>query len=242
MYKTLILLLLFISSIFGKNFLNRYESEIISIDKDSALIKADPIIEVGSSGVIMHKFDNEHQTISKGAIVIEKDEKFAKIKFFDFDYLKQDALPSYKIEPKSGDKVILNYLYNKALPIVPNLKTFKYVQQKFSDLDWVHPDILTMELIDSGNKSPTKEDFSKVCKTNTFALLLFAIKDKAYFVDCNSFKVIKSVMIEESKERLKPFYSRIDLESVSILNFFTTGEVKNYDKYYTNFLGLKDDR
>ncbi len=240
MYKLLITILLFNSTIFAKNILTQYETKIIITDKNSALIKSHPAIKIGSSGVIIHNFDNTHKTISKGIIVIDKDEKFAKVKYFDFDYLKQEALPSYDIKPQTGDKVILNYLYNRVLAVTPNRKTFKYLQEKFNNFEFVHPDLLAMQLIDSGNKSPTKKDFQTLCKSSTFALILFAIEDRGHFVDCNSFKILKSTKIETFEDRIKPFYSRVDLKSVSILSFFTTDEMDSYDSYYKKFLGLKN--
>ena len=237
MYKHISILMLSITMLIGGNPLQQYEGTIYSVDKNTALIKSHPIVEVGSSGVIMHSFDNSHQAISKGIEVIQKDDKFTKIKFSDFGYLKQNALPSYNITPKKGDKVILNYLYNKALAITPNHQTLKYIEDKYPSIEWVHPDILAIGLVNEGDFSPTIESFQEVCKSNTFALLFFAVKESGYFVDCNSFKIIHSTKIQSSHEKITPFYSRIDIEDGSFLNF-GTNKVKNYDKFYKKLLGI----
>ncbi len=215
------------------------KEQILSIDKDTALLPSNPYVPIGSSGIVVRKFDDEHETIIAKAVVEEKNYKDMKIRFKTFDMLKQDALPTPKIKPRKGDTVILNYLYDRAFVIVPNEESYLEVLSKFPNISWIHPDILAAFLSKEYNPEPSKEDFQTVCNKNVSMLLFFAIDDKGYFVDCNTFKVLQEVPFDKKEGKtMVPFYSRIgDIES-NIFNL-SKSKIENYENYYKKLLGIK---
>ncbi len=229
---------LFISSSLFANAFKLVKTPIIEVDKKGAWIKNSPYVPIGSSGVVIKKFDNKHSTIIAGAVVEKKEGDKMRIKFIMFDMLEQSALPPLRVMPKKGDMVILNYLYNRAFVIAPNEDTYLSVLSDFPEISWIHPDILAAFLSKEYNPAPKKEDFQKVCKQNTSMLLFFAIDKKGYFVDCNSFKVIKeeNFSAKEANATL-PFYSRIGKIESGLFNF--SDSIKNYDSYYKKLLGIK---
>ncbi len=212
---------------------------IIKAEEQTATVPSNPYVPVGSSGVVIREFDDEHESIIAKAIVEEKNEKEMKIRFKPFDMLKQDALPTPKIKPRKGDKVILNYLYDRAFVIVPNEESYLEVLSQFPAISWIHPDILAAFLSKEYNPQPSKEDFQKVCNKNASMLLFFAIGDKGYFVDCNTFKIIKETPFDkkDSKEMV-PFYSRIGEIESNIFDL-TKGKIENYETYYKKLLGIE---
>ncbi|NPA81014.1 MAG: hypothetical protein GXO31_00195 [Epsilonproteobacteria bacterium] len=235
----LLIFLFFSEAVFAGGVFKTIESKIIEADDKGAVLEDSPYVPIGSSGVVIRKFDDKHSTIIAGAVVEKKEGDKMRIKFIMFDMLEQSALPPLKIMPKKGDTVILNYLYNRAFVIAPNEDTYLEILSDFPQIDWIHPDILAAFLSKEYNPTPKKEDFQKVCKQNTSMLLFFAIEDKGYFVDCNSFKILKeeNIQAKEANATL-PFYSRIkDIES-SIFNF-GPDSIKNYDKYYKKLLGIE---
>ncbi len=223
--------LVILSSHLSAKFLE-YKTKIISIDGNRATIKASKEIRVGSSGIVLHSFGKNHSTVVAKAILIAPD----TILFKRYDDLKQSVLPVPKVLPKVGDIVILNYLYNHALAIAPNYETYKNIISKHQDISWFHPDLFAAKLYADSNPSPNKEDFQKMCKDYSFALLYFAINDRGYFVDCNSFKALDAELLDGSQnKKMVPFYSRIkDIKN----SWFSFGKskIQNYDQYYLNLL------
>ena len=232
--RKLAILIIFISTIFADITPNK-ESQIIKGGDYGAIIK-DTDAPIGSSGVVVHYFDKEHSTIVARAELVSKN----KIEFRVFDALKQENLPIPKILPKEGDKVILNYLYDRALIIAPNFKTYDYITKKYPKLEWLHPDLFAAELSKSKNPAPTKEDFKNFCNRYYAGLIFFAIKDKGYFVDCYSFKKIdvENIKVQDTQIKL-PFYTRIKEIESGWFSFYGASEIKDYNIYYTNLLESK---
>ena len=213
-----------------------YKTKILSINGNVATLKNSPNVQIGSSGVVLHSYSKQHSTIVAKAIVIDKDSDYIKIKFKKFNDLKQDVLPVPMILPTTGDTVILNYLYNHALAITPNYKTYKEVTTKHNDINWLHPDLFAAKLFADNNPSPNEEDFQNMCKDYSFSLLYFAINSKGYFVDCNSFKVIKQENLQTNDSKIiVPFYSRIKDIEASWLSFGKS-KITNYANYYQMLL------
>jgi len=209
-----------------------YKTKILSIDGNTATVKNSADVQIGSSGIVLHNYSKKHSTIVAKVIAVDKTGDYIKIRFRKFGDLKQDVLPVPKILPSVGDIVILNYLYNQALPITPNYKTYKEVTLKHSDIKWLHPDLFAAKLFADSNPSPNKDDFQNMCKDYSFNLLYFAINQKGYFVDCNSFKVIKQENLDiKDNKIIVPFYSRVKDIDASWLSFGKS-KITNYANYY----------
>ncbi len=232
-FTVLVLMALFITYANAKFI--EYESKIISIDGRYATIKNSDSFRVGSSGVVVHNFGKNHSSIVAKVIAVSKDGESAKVVFKRFDDLKQDVLPVPKVLPTVGDKVILNYLYNHALPIAPNYKTYNKIITKYPSISWLHPDLFAAKLFSESNPSPNREDFKAICKDYSFSLLYFALNNRGYFVDCNSFKVLKEESLDTGDKKMLPFYSRIKDIDTSWLSFGKS-KISNYDNYYKMLL------
>lgn len=234
MKKIVLFLAIFTLSIFADITPNK-TTTILKSYNDGALVN-NVEAPIGSSGVVVHYFDKIHSTIVARTELINKN----KIAYRVFDALKQKALPTPKILPKNGDKVILNYLYDRALIIAPNFKTYQNIKKSHKEIEWLHPDLFAAELSISKNPAPTKEDFKNFCNKYSIGLLYFAIKDRGYFVDCYSFKKVdfENIKIEGNEIQL-PFYSRIKEIQSSWFNFYGASEVRDYTNYYTNLLESK---
>lgn len=215
-----------------------YKTTLQEVKNNTAILKDNDIAK-GATGIVLHKFDQNHQTIIALATVIAKKEGKLTIKFSKYKNLHQSALPAYKILPKKGDIVILNYLYNRMLPITPNEESYKQVTTKFAGYDLIHPDIFASKLYIEHEPKPTKEDFRQSCLQNDNALLLFAIDNKGYFVDCNSFKVLDSIDLPTGTQKEKhPFYSRIPQIKTRLGGIMGGEDIGDYNRYYKHMLGL----
>ncbi len=239
MIKKLTLISLVLSLVLNAQALIRpVSTQIISISKDSATINGASSIPLGSTGIVIHNFDGTHQAIVAKATMVKKDGDRGIIKLSKYDNLEQDALPSYQADIKSGDTVIMNYLYNRALAITPNSETYQTVTRSYPYLEWVHPDLFAANLATSYDPSPDKEDFVKECKEDDIGLLMFAIDKKGYFVDCNSFKVVDTIPLPTASSKQIPFYNRLEKIKGRIFGLFGSKSMKDYDSYYKKLLGI----
>lgn len=246
MFRKLILLFIFLPFfIFAQEsdeLFEEYKTSLETVHKNRATIPDSPKIEVGSSGIVIHRFDDTTSTILARATVLAKDGVKALLDLTPYDALEQNTFPKAEIIPTSGDEVRLNYLYNRSLIIAPNYKNFKLVTDYFNMIDWIHPDILSADLAKAHIPNPDHEKFKEICTKNLSGLIFFNISDKGYFTDCISFKIVKTVTLpelEEGDEIILPFYSRV-ASSVRQSIFVRKGSnVNNYDAHYKLLLGLE---
>lgn len=235
--KFLSLALLLCSPLFAQLNLLPYKTTISALDKNSIQVPLADDIPIGSSGVIIHTFKEGHETIIASVEVIGKKSTGLLLKRLPFNGIPQKALPDYTIAPKVGDKVILNFLYGHALAITPDEATYKTVTQSYDNILWLHPDIFASTLAKSYNPRPDKKDFQEMCVRQDIGLILFAVEDKGYFVDCKSFKHLETIALPASKNAKSPFYHRLQ-EDIRGRFFGLLGgkSVKNYNSYYKKLL------
>ncbi|MCH9813176.1 MAG: plasminogen-binding N-terminal domain-containing protein [Epsilonproteobacteria bacterium] len=236
----LIISTLLLSNLLASINFSPYKTTISKVDKKYIYIKDSKAFRTGSSGIIIHKFDDIHQTIIANVEVVSKKEGEAKLRYKNFNGLKQNALPTYKIAPQEGDKVILNYLYERALAVTPDAQTFKSVITQYNMFDWIHPDLFASKLATEYTPTPSKQDFQEECKADNFAMLFFAIENQGYFVDCNSFKVLHKTKIKASKEKpIVPFYSRMQKITGRMFGLMGGEGINDYSRYYKQLLKVK---
>ena len=237
MRKLLVIISIFlIQSASAKPLFNEFSTEVLKIDGRNAVIKNSDDIVLGSSGVVTHTFKNGVSTIVARADVIKKDGDKATIRFDVYKLSTQTAFPKPGILPAVGDKVRLNYLYDRALIVAPNYKVYKEVTKHFKNIEWIHPDIVGAYLAKIFRPNPDKEIFQKVCEVNSAGLIFFALNNRGYFVDCNNFRSVKEVKTGHIKRAEVPFYTRIkDIET----SWTTWGgsNITDYNAYYRNVIG-----
>jgi hypothetical protein len=239
MIKILTIFILLASSLYAQPSLIPQKANIVAIDKNQVIVNSPADVAIGSSGIVLRSFDSIHKTIIASTKVVKKEGNKLYLSLQRYDGLKQEILPTYDIGVKVGDEVVLNYQYNRALAITPDAATYKTLTTGYSTFDWVHPDIFAASLASSFAPNPSRKTFKDECNQDSIGLLLFAIKDKAYFVDCRSFAVISTTPIQPSATAKSPFYTRIDGIKGRLFGLFGGKEIKNYDSYYTKLLNGK---
>lgn len=212
-----------------------YKTHILESAEKTAIIADSSSFVVGSSGIVIHKFDEKTSAIIARVDVISKDNGKATLRFEKFNMLSQTAFPDTGIKPSVGDEVTINYLYNRALIVTPNQNTYREVTKKYDTLTWVHPDVVAAHLAKIYRPNPDKEIFQQACYQNTASLIFFAIKDNGYFVDCHNFNTIATVKITQEETTQLPFYSRIkDIDS----SWFSmnSSKITDYNAHYSALL------
>ncbi|KIM11005.1 MAG: hypothetical protein KU37_07795 [Sulfuricurvum sp. PC08-66] len=191
---------------------------------------------VGMSAVVMRTIGN-YESIIASAQVVEAKEDTLTLKTTPFEALAQGALPSYEAPVAEGDTVYLGWMYERVLLIAPTVSSYTQLSSDTQKL-FTHSDMFAAFLSKIGHPSPLKEDFQTFCRTYDLGLLQFAIAQKLYEVDCNTFAVVASHDIEEAKgEKMLPFYSRV--QSIDA-NWWGEGSarIKEFERYYLELLGV----
>ena len=219
----------------AKSIFNEFNTQILEINGRTAVIQNSDDIVIGSSGIVIHNFKNGVSSILARADVIKKDGDKATIRFEIYKLSTQTAFPKPGILPKVGDTVKLNYLYNRALIVAPNIDVFKEVTAHFSEITWVHPDIVAAYLAKIFRPNPDREVFQKVCEVNSVGVIFFALSENGYFVDCNNFKTLQKVKTGPIKKAQVPFYSRVKGIDVSWINW-DSSQITDYSTYYRNII------
>ncbi|WP_122867491.1 plasminogen-binding N-terminal domain-containing protein [Campylobacter showae] len=218
--------------------MREYKTPLISVDEGVGTIIDNSDIVIGSSGVVMHKFDGAQSSIIARAVVTQKGGGFAKVRFEVFDTLAQKALPIPGIMPKSGDEIILNYLYNRSLIVVPNKEIYAEVTNAFKDITFIHPDIVGSYLSYEYKPNPSRDDFRKMCSQSAAGLIFIAMNNEALFADCQSFEPLKRFQSGAVKYYQLPFYTRVkDIDTV----FWKWGseQISDFDRHYKALLKEK---
>ncbi len=213
------------------------ESRLTVVKGDEATISI-PKADVGISGFVVRKLAADHSMIIAAATVVsfEKGQKRATLRLAPYTLFRNNNLPTLKLKPKAGDKVILAYGYDRGLLIAPNEEIYYTLTRSMKDETFVHPDVFATLLSYHGHPTPLKEDFSGFCNNVTTGLLFLYLEQKLYTLDCQSFKIlnVQNAPLREKSKKL-PFYSRVEKIEA---NWFGagSGRLKDYEPYYYELL------
>lgn len=235
MLRYFALITLLFSNLFSQGLFEPYMATLQNISGNTAVIPDSDKLTIGSSGIVVHKFDEEKSTIIARVSVIEKTDGNAKVRFEVFDLLEQSAFPLPGVMPQNGDTVILNYLYDRALIVAPNQTVFTEITKHFSDVKWIHPDVVGAYLASEYKPNPDREDFRQMCRENSAGIIFFALSFNGYVADCQSFKVLKTFESGRVSQYQVPFYTRVrGIDST----FWKWGgeQISDYNRHYERLL------
>ena len=213
------------------------ESTIETVEANKATISIQKA-DVGISGFVVRTLAPDHSMIVASATVVDFDGKThtAMLKLAPYTLFRNNNLPTLKLKPKAGDKVILAYGYDRGLLIAPSEDIYYTLKRSMQSEIFVHPDVFATLLSYHGHPTPLKEDFSGFCNNVTVGLLFFYLEQKLYTVDCQSFKIlnIQNAPLQQKSKKL-PFYSRVEKIEA---NWFGKGssELEDYEPYYYELL------
>jgi hypothetical protein len=150
---------------------------------------------IGQTGIVIHIFDNDKRLIVSNAKVISSDANSSVVEFFEFNDLKQDAIPTSNRVAVTNDILILNYMYNSSLLITPTLDAFQSVRDNFKLNNFVHSDIFAAKLKVDHNPYPTKEDIQKFAIEQNLGTIFMVIENKVFIIDSKTFAILESYAI-----------------------------------------------
>jgi hypothetical protein len=211
------------------------ETKVTEVDGSVVRIEAAAGIISGQSAFVIREFDDSHTTVIAQCTVSGD---VSSMTCAAFDYLYHDSLSLIKSGISVGDTVKIGLLNESIAIIAPDQKSYLTVKSQFPGAIVFHPDLFAVTLKYEDNPTPAKEDFVGFCRENFIGVLVFALNDAVYDVDCQSFKVInRHGEGSLDKENNKPFYHRVgEIER----GFFDFGnkEVDDFTAYYKKLIGV----
>ncbi len=216
---------------------------ITNVSSDQATIDIGNL-KYGQSGIVVHNYDNDNSIVLSNAIVINSNANESKVRLMKFDDLTQDALPTTNIKPSNGDKIVLNYLYNRSLLIAPNGSSYNNTKVNFSSQTFVNSDIFASFLKLNYKPIPSKVDFQQFCKANSLGTIYFVIDTKVYIVDAKSFVILdEHNIVNDDTKQETPFYTKVDEIKNGVFSWFEGENISNYNNYYSRLIavGSKED-
>jgi hypothetical protein len=189
-----------------------FEPQLLQISNVTATTATIAVgnLKSGQTGIIKHVYPNQHSVVVANAKVIQSTPNSSTLEFFEFDDIKQKAIPTTKRVPQEGDTFILNYLYDAAYIVAPTSQAFSTVTQKFKNTRFLHSDIFATHLKLENEPLPSKKTFTGFSKFQNLGTIFFVVNNKVHIVDSKTFTVLHSYDISYSnaQEQL-PFYTRV---------------------------------
>lgn len=218
--------------------------KILEINDNKSTVEVGNLL-VGSTGIVVHIFNNDKRIIVANAKVIESNAKTSVVEFFNFEDLKQDALPTSNRGVQVNDILVLNYMYPSSLVIAPTQETFQIVRSNFKYNNFLHSDIFAAQLKVDAIPYPTKEDIQKFAISQNLGTIFVVVNQKVYIVDSKTFEKLTSYDISyKTDDLMMPFYSRVEKIESNLFTFdfsipfIGDDKAKTYENYYKNILGL----
>lgn len=245
--KFLIGLIFLVSSVFA---VSQSEAEVVGIKGDTITLNKEFV--KGISGIVVHYYNQKHSAIVATVVSMGKD----KAKIVDAKYVHNDRLPDIATPVKLGDTAIMGYLYNRSLLIAPNEATYKDVTTIYPNIDFVNPDLLAFSMMRDGQEMPTRQSIQDYCNQNAIGLVFIVTADMGYFLDVNSFEILSVEPVDSSGSRMLPFFMRLERIDGGVAGLFESLYQKikddifdvdrtveqNYDRYYLQIMGNKDEK
>jgi hypothetical protein len=200
---------------------------------------------VGSSGIVVHVYDNDKRLIVSNAKVIESNENNSVVEFFDFNDLKQDAIPTSNRKVQINDILVLNYMYQSSLVIAPTQDTFKIVRSNFKYNNFLHSDLFAAQLKFDSQPFPSKKDIQNFAIKQNIGTIFIVADKKVHVLDSKTFEKLADFTIPYKNEDFSmPFYSRVEKIDTDLFTlnfsipFIGESKPKTYEAYYKKILGL----
>jgi len=224
---------------------NPFEEKTLNLyntTQTTATIKIGSLV-IGQSGIIIHKFKNNKSTILTDAIVTNSNKLESTIEFLNTTVLKQTAIPTTNLNPSNDDKFVLNHLWTTSLLLTPNFESKQRIKKAYYSNNFIDTDIFAAWLKINNTPVPKKEDIQKFTSYNNIGSIFIQAGKKLYIIDAVSFKVIqeRDILIKSEKVQV-PFFSNVQDIEKSTFSWFSPAKIDNYNEYYTNLLGINNDR
>ena len=202
-------------------------------------------LKVGESGIIVRDLIS-YKAIVANIEVVRIQDTTAYGKVTVFNQLVQPYLPTPRLTPQKGDKVIFRSFNDKAFLIAPNEATYKYIVTQYPFINFISADLLMGFLNSQGKHDPTYKNLPLACNEYGIGLLFVVGSKNMSIFSCQNVVNIAKYPINplDPSTTHSPFYTRANFEGGgSLMYSFSAKKSREYFKYYDTFIGdIKDEK
>ena len=218
--------------------LTQRELTIYDLSNNSAKIDIGNL-KVGQSGVIVHQYGESNSIIIAQATVSSSNNNFSQIDIKKQSIIRQNAIPTSKIQPSNGDMFVLNHLYNASLLIVPNYETKKIIQKNYPKQRFLSEDFFAAHLKLISTPVPTKKDIKEFCRSQNIGTVFIVAQNSLYVIDAATFSTldIQDIAVNDKTEQV-PFFTKIQDIKREFWDF-GNAKIQDYNEFY---IALINDR
>jgi len=206
--------------------------KLTEVTGQSAVVDVGPLPS-GVSGIVLHHYDQTHAAIVASVFVTRSGEGSTTLRLLPFRGLHNPNLPTVKTPPQKGDTVILGYLYDRVLPIVPNQKSLERARASFKKLQIIHPDLVAAELAKAKSPLPTKALLQRTCEKFDLGIVMIMFSDGTDFLDCISWEKVghAEIAAADPKDFKQPFFNRFEKIPAPFYDW-SEHKIENFDRFY----------
>ena len=205
---------------------------ITSIQNSSATIPLKNI-QVGQTGIIIHKTKQNHMIIVGSGVVTKSNNINSTIQLLPAYLLNQPAIPTTKLKPQKHDIFILRHLYNTSLLIVPNLDAKQAVKNIYKKQNFLSEDFFATYLKIHQNPVPSKKDIQQFCKENQIGTIFIVVKKQLYILDAMTFNLLDTQYLDINNSKTNvPFFTNIKDIKKGFWDFLDRSKIEDYNSYY----------
>lgn len=239
--KAFVLISLFFSVAFGQ--LTAKVEEVVKKDKDKTYITADnKEAKVGMSAIVIRTVSTGDELVGYKCETTKKEEENLELECSVHNGFEQEAMPTIYFDIKKGDKVVFSPLGKRAAIFAPTQNVYIQTKNMLKGYEFVSSDLLAAPLFSDDNPFPQKEEFNKFCENYLVGSLVFGFTNKTTVVDCSTFAVIEEIpnsFTIDKKERVMPFFHRLEKIETGFWDWFGDEEIKSFDTYYKGLIDAK---
>ncbi|MDR3347379.1 MAG: plasminogen-binding N-terminal domain-containing protein [Helicobacteraceae bacterium] len=193
---------------------------------------------LGSSAVIIYSYDSG-EMISRECVVAKATKNGAEIDCKPFALFNQDSVPVFVPPITRGDRVVFEPLSQSAIIIAPTIDRYVRAADRNKRLRLIHPDLFAIALTKKSNPTPSQDDFSAFCDRQMAGVVILALSDGDYVLDCQSFALLSVSADNPSlldEEVVMPFFHRLNEIGGGFFAGVKTVSPKDFDAYYKQLI------
>lgn len=195
-------------------------------------------LRIGESGFVIRQFDQQHSMIISRAVVVAIENDRAKLSLLPYQLFENQSMPLPMLVPQKDDYVIFRAFFNRAFLIAPNQQLYLDVTERYSNVEWLHPDLFAAFLMSQGKSAPSLADFKEICSLYATGVVYLIRSNQGELRDCQSFALLKQDTLNtNNSEQMKPFFSRLGNIERSWIGFLLgDAKIGDYYLYYNDVI------
>ena len=215
-------------------------TSLTKVDEDMQFVTLpSSSLKVGEVGLVIRELEN-YQVLVSSLEIASIDGASARAKVIPFKQLKQPYLPTPRLNPKEGDKVIFRSYNNKAFLIAPDEDSYQAIKNQYPFMDFVSSDLLMGFLNSRGKHEPNAKTLPMACSDYAVGLVFIVASKGLSVLSCENLATLHRQELSLPADIIpsSPFYTRVNFDGGGSLTYIFASKKskKDYFGYYDSLI------